>query len=423
MDTIFALSSGAPPAAIAVMRISGPHTADTVRSLAGRLPTPRRASLVSLRDKTGSKLDEALALWFPGPASATGEDCAEFHLHGGRAIVSAVETALSDVEGLRPAKPGEFTRRSFANGRIDLAQAEGLADLLEAETELQRRSAMALASGALSEKVTAWREEVLVLSALVESALDFADEDDVDPLPGDFTAKLSALASELDDWLDRPKAEALKEGYRIALAGPPNAGKSTLFNALVESEAAIASPTAGTTRDVLTRSVALGGIPLTLVDMAGLRDESSDDIEAIGIGRARAELVRADLVLWLGPEGEGPDGSWEVEPRIDEGGGATKTSPDHRISAVSGEGMNEFRDAIIVHARNAMPKPGDVALNARQSGLIAEAADALRGEVPDDLLILGENLRVCRSAFDRLVGRSGTEDMLDTLFGRFCIGK
>ncbi|WP_114521196.1 tRNA uridine-5-carboxymethylaminomethyl(34) synthesis GTPase MnmE [Altererythrobacter sp. ZODW24] len=422
MDTIFALSSGAPPAAIAVMRISGPHTANAVRSLAGKLPAPRRASLVSLRDKAGSKLDQALILWFPGPASATGEDCAEFHLHGGRAIVSAVETALGEVDSLRPARPGEFTRRSFANGRIDLAQAEGLADLLEAETELQRRSAMALASGALSEKVTTWREEVLVLSALVESALDFADEDDVDPLPSDFTAKLSALAGELADWLERPRARALKEGYRVALAGPPNAGKSTLFNALVESEAAIASPTAGTTRDVLTRSVALGGIPLTFVDMAGLRDESSDDIEAIGIGRARDEMVRADLVLWLGPEGEGPDSSWEIEPRIDQGD-VLKASPDYRISAVSGRGMDELRSAIMAHARGAMPKPGDVALNERQSGLIAEAADALRGDVPDDLLILGENLRVGRSAFDRLIGRSGTEDMLDALFGRFCIGK
>ncbi len=422
MDTIFALSSGAPPAAIAVMRISGPQTADAVRLLAGRLPTPRRASLVSLRDKAGSKLDDALALWFPGPASATGEDCAEFHLHGGRAIVSAVEIALDEVDGLRPAKPGEFTRRAFANGRIDLAQAEGLADLLEAETELQRRSAMALASGALSEKVTAWREEVLILSALVESALDFADEDDVDPLPGDFEAKLSALAGELGDWLDRPRAEVLKEGYRVALAGPPNAGKSTLFNTLVESEAAIASPTAGTTRDVLTRSVAIGGIPLTFVDMAGLREESTDDIEAIGIGRARDELIKADLVLWLGPEGEGPKGSWEVEPRIDQGD-AAKVSPLYRISAVSGEGMDQLRSAIIVHASGAMPKPGDVALNARQSGLIAEAANSIRGAMSDDLLILGENLRVCRSAFDRLIGHSGIEDMLDTLFGRFCIGK
>ncbi len=422
MDTIFALSSGAPPAAISVMRVSGPDTAGAVRALAGKLPAPRRASLVSLKDQDGSKLDEALVLWFPGPASATGEDCAEFHLHGGRAIVAAVEAALARVEGLRPAKPGEFTRRSFANGRIDLAQAEGLADLLEAETELQRRSAMALASGALSEQVSAWREGVLIFSALVESALDFADEDDVDSLPNDFSAKVSALVSELDYWLERPRAQTLKEGFRIALAGPPNAGKSTLFNRLVESEAAIASPMAGTTRDVLTRSVALGGIPLTFVDMAGLRDASSDDIEAIGIGRARDEVVRADLVLWLGPEGEGPDGSWDVEPRIDEGH-ALKVSPDYRVSAVSGEGMDQLRKAIMGCALGAMPKPGDVALNERQSSLILEAADSLRGDVPGDLLILGEKLRVARSAFDRLIGRSGTEDMLDTLFGRFCIGK
>ncbi|WP_336985259.1 tRNA uridine-5-carboxymethylaminomethyl(34) synthesis GTPase MnmE [Altererythrobacter aquiaggeris] len=422
MHTIFALSSGAPPAAIAVIRISGPATADALRSLAGKLPVPRRASLAELRSTSGDKLDDALVLWFPGPASATGEDCGELHLHGGRAIVGAVEDALSGIDGLRAAKPGEFTRRSFANGRIDLAQAEGLADLLEAETELQRRSAMALANGALSDQVAAWRDDLLSLSALVESALDFADEDDVAPLPNDFGDNLGALSASLCQWLERPRARVLKEGYRVALAGPPNAGKSTLFNVLVECEAAIASPVAGTTRDVLTRSIALEGVPLTFVDMAGLHTESADEIEKIGIGRAQKEICDADLVLWLGAEGMGPAGCWEVQSQIDTGAHC-KSRPDYRVSAVTGEGIETLRSAIIRNARGSLPKPGEIALNERQAELIGEAAEALGGDVPDDLLILGEHLRTARSAFDRLVGRSGTEDMLDTLFGRFCIGK
>ena len=260
-------------------------------------------------------------------------------------MVAAMEAALAQIPGCRRAEPGEFTRRAFANGRIDLAEAEGLADLLSAETELQRRSAMAMAGGALSRQVEHWRERLLQLSAQVEAVLDFDDEDDVGGLPSTFATSLAQLRDELADALAAPHAEMLREGFRVALAGPPNAGKSTLFNALVESEAAITAEIAGTTRDVLTRSVALAGIPFTFVDMAGLRDTAGDVIEAIGIERAQGEIAAADLVLWLGAECEGPSDCWEIEAQVDLPGHSPKQAPRHRLSAVTGEGMDGLRAA------------------------------------------------------------------------------
>ena len=326
--TIFALSSGAPPAGIGVVRISGPRAGEALAALAGRVPEPRRAVLAKLRDGSGALLDEALVLWFPGPNTATGEDLAEFHCHGGRAVIAAVEKALAALPDTRRAEPGEFTRRAFANGRIDLAEAEGLGDLLAAETELQRAAALANAGGALSRQVEGWRERVLGLSAEVEGVLDFSDEEDSADLPECFTWNIGALAGELAAWLARPRSERLGEGFRVVLAGPPNAGKSTLFNALTESEAAITSPIAGTTRDVIERSVAIDGVPFTFVDTAGLRETAeADAIEAIGIARAEAELARADLVLWLGLEGEGPEGVWEVAAQAEREGFAPKAAP------------------------------------------------------------------------------------------------
>ncbi|AZI35999.1 tRNA uridine-5-carboxymethylaminomethyl(34) synthesis GTPase MnmE [Caenibius tardaugens] len=423
-DTIFALSSGQPPAGIAVIRISGPSAAHALATLAGKMPLARRASFARLRDADGAPLDDALVLWLPGPGTATGEDIAELHLHGGRAVVRAVELALARIEGLRSADAGEFTRRAFANGRIDLAEAEGLADLLSAETELQRRSALAMAGGTLSRQVESWRANLLMLGARVEAVLDFADEDDVAALPADFNLQLDVLAGEIATWLDRPHAEVLKDGFRVVLAGPPNAGKSTLFNALVESDAAITAPTAGTTRDVITRPVALDGVPFIFVDTAGLHEGSEDAIEMIGIGRAHVELDRADLVLWLGPEGAGPNGAWEIEAQIDRVGHSAKQSASHRLSAVNGEGLDKLRHALVATARKAMPKPGEAALNTRQRELVSATYEGLvgaRGEF--DPLIIAEHLRIARVALDRLVGRATTEDMLDALFGRFCIGK
>ncbi|MGF7154024.1 tRNA uridine-5-carboxymethylaminomethyl(34) synthesis GTPase MnmE [Novosphingobium gossypii] len=423
-DTIFALSSGAPPAAIAVMRVSGPQAKDALHALAGSLPVPRKASYRAIGVSRETILDHALVLWFPGPATATGEDLAELHLHGGRAVIGAVEAALAELPGLRRAVPGEFTRRAFANGRIDFAEAEGLADLLSAETELQRRSAIAMAGGSLSRQVDDWRGQVLTASAMVEAVLDFGDEDDVADLPRDFVQKLDALAMELHGWLARPRAEALREGFRVVLAGPPNAGKSTLFNALVEDEAAITAPLAGTTRDVLTRPIAMEGIPFVFADTAGLRDETDDAIEAIGIDRALAAVDNADLVLWLGPMGEGPEGAWEIAAQIDRLGHADKPAARHRLSAISGEGLDALRADLIEKARNAMPRPGDAALNARQHALLSDALSALEDGLQErDPLLVAECLRRGRVAFDALVGRATTEDMLDALFGRFCIGK
>lgn len=424
-DTIYALSSGAPPAAIAIVRISGPSACTALKMLAGALPLARHASFRELRDSSGAILDSALVLWLPGPGTATGEDICELHLHGGRAVVTAVERALAEIPGLRSATPGEFTRRAFLNGRIDLAEAEGLADLLAAETELQRRSALAMAGGTFSRALEDWRERLLEVSASLEAVLDFSDEDDVVALSADFSRHVHGLRAEMTEWLDRPRAEALRDGFMVALAGPPNAGKSTLFNALVESEAAIATPIAGTTRDVLTRPVAMEGVPFVFADTAGLRNEVGDTVEAIGVERAWAAMRDADLVLWLGPEGEGPAQSWEIEAQIDrENLEYPKIQPRHRVSAVTGEGLPVLRAALVSAARSQLPTPGQAALNERQHQLLAQARDVLEGvEEMRDPLLVAEQLRLARLAFDALIGRTATEDMLDGLFGRFCIGK
>lgn len=422
--TIFAISSGSPPAAIGVIRVSGVRAGDALRSLTGRDITPRRAALAKLRSAHGAVLDEALVLWFPGPATATGEDLAELHCHGGRAVLAAVCNELDGMEGLRPALEGEFTRRAFANGRIDLAQAEGLADLLEAETELQRAAAINSASGALSGQVAEWRDAVLRLSAQVEAALDFSDEDDVSELPESFTWNIGELAANLKGWIERPRSERLKDGVRVVLGGPPNSGKSTLFNALVESEAAITSPIAGTTRDVIERSVAIGGVPFVFIDTAGLRHEGAEEIEAIGIERAHDALGKADCVLWLGAEGEGPEGAWEIAAQQDRDGFVAKTTARHTVSAVTGDGIDGLKRDLTEFARAVLPKPGEAALNARQYERLGEAYDALlSAKEQSDFLLIGEDLRRVRLAFDQLVGRATTEDMLDALFGRFCIGK
>lgn len=415
------------PAALGVVRISGADAARAVEVLAGSLPEPRRASLRRLRDPAdGSTLDHALVLWFPGPASATGEDCAELHCHGGRAVIAAVSRALA-VLGLRAAEPGEFTRRAFVNGRLDLAEVEGLGDLLTAETELQRLSAQAMAGGALSRAAEHWRDAVLMLSARIEALLDFSDDDDVgagdEALPPGLVAQAGALAGEIGEWLDRPRAEPLREGFRVVLAGPPNAGKSTLFNALIESEGAIVSPEPGTTRDVLVSSVAIEGVPFSFVDTAGLREEGAGAIEAIGIARAREETRRADLVLWLGPEGEGPDDRPLIELAAQCDRGTAKAS-GLRVSALTGGGMDDLRALLLRQARSALPQPGMAALNRRQAACLAPVRESLLALAGvSDGLIAAEHLRVARRGIDALVGRADTEAMLDSLFGRFCIGK
>lgn len=431
-DTIFALSSGAPPSAVAIIRISGLRAGEALAFLcAGPLPAPRRAALRALIDPaTGETLDRALVLWFPGPATATGEDLSELHLHGGRAVVRAVEAVLATLPGLRIADPGEFTRRAFLNGRIDLAEAEGLSDLLFAETEAQRVAAVRMASGHLSRQVERWRQEVLRISALVEASLDFSDEGDVEDHGADDPALdfMRALTGEITAALARPRAERLRDGIRVVLAGPPNSGKSTLLNALVQRDAAIVSDIAGTTRDLIEVPVALGGVPFLFTDTAGLRDSGVEVVEAIGISRARDAMLAADMVLWLGAEGTVADVPvlWEIETQIDRPAVSreTKGNPRHRISATTGDGMGALVEDLVASARTLLPAAGDVALNARQHRLLAACAEALSVAAGEhDLLLRAESLRLARLPLDQLLGRTHVEDMLDALFGAFCIGK
>jgi tRNA modification GTPase len=419
-DTIYALSSGAPPAAIALVRISGARADAALEALTGKRPEPRRATVVSVRSG-GEVLDRAIALRFPGPNNATGEDLAELHLHGGRAVVAAVLRALRGIDGLREAEPGEFTRRAFENGRIDLAEAEGLGDLLAAETEAQRRAAVAVAGGALSRIVDEWRARLLAAAALVEAALDFADEGDVDDAPDpQLGAMIGGLADDMRRALERPPAERLRDGIRVAIAGPPNAGKSSLLNALVQREAAITSEVAGTTRDLIEAPVSVAGIPLLLIDTAGLRD-TKDAIEQIGVRRAQDALDAADIVLWLGAPSEAPAGALRVRPKADLG--FTDEQADVSVSAVTGEGIANLLHLIVERSRALLPRGDDVALNARHRSLLAECVGALdEAAAFTDLLITAEALRGARTALDRITGRAGVEDMLDALFGRFCVG-
>ncbi len=409
-----------PPAGIAVVRISGPQAGAALASLAGTLPKSRRATFSALRGAKGL-LDQALILWLPGPATATGEDLAELHLHGGRAVVGAVLAELGGLPGLRPAVAGEFTRRAFENGRIDLAQAEGLADLLAAETESQRASAMLLAGGALGQDVAAWQAALLRISALVEAELDFSDEDDVpDGSEGAASQAIAALAHAIGARLASPSAERLRDGVMVVLGGPPNSGKSSLINVLVEREVAIVTPQAGTTRDRIEVPVAIDGVPLLLTDTAGLRDDSSDAVEAIGIARAQDALADADIILWLGDAGEAPAGALVIAAKADLG----QARPGLPVSARTGEGVAALKQEIVTRAKALLPKTGEVALNRRHRAILAEVqAELTTARQARDLLVTAEHLRTARTALDRLTGRAGVEAMLDTLFGGFCIGK
>lgn len=422
-DTIFALSSGSPPAALAVVRISGPRADPALAALAGKLPEPRAATLATLR-RDGEPLDRALVLRFPGPRSATGEDMAELHLHGGRAVVAAVLDALAEQEGLRPAEPGEFTRRAFENGRIDLAEAEGLADLLASETQSQRRAALAMAGGALSRKVEAWRQQALILAAELEAALDFSDEGEVgEAWPPKWADEVRALAGEMEALLARPPAERLRDGVRVVIAGPPNAGKSSLLNALAQRDAAITSPIPGTTRDLIEAPMALDGLPYLLIDTAGLREGGIEEVERIGMERGRASLAAADLVLWLGDPADSPDRERTILVRSKCDLAEVGHGPGIPVSAVTGAGLPSLIEIMAERARNILPAERDVVANARQRESLGLAARYLRNASGTDMVLAAEALRQARVELDRITGRAGVEDMLDMLFGRFCIGK
>ena len=422
-DTIFALSSGRPPAAIAIIRISGPMAHSTGERLCGDLPAAREASVRALRDpESGEQLDEALVVRFDGPASATGDDLVELHCHGGRAVVDSVLGTLGRIGGLRAAQPGEFTRRAFESGRIDLTEAEGLADLLEAETEAQRRAALRLAEGGLRRQIDAWQARLIALSAQAELAIDYVGEDARDG--GEtIAAAAKALAGELEECLTRPRAERLKEGLRVVAAGPPNAGKSSLINAIAGSEKIIVSDIPGTTRDVIEIPLAISGRPFLFIDTAGLRS-STDAIEAIGVSLAEREVEQADILLWLGDPKRAPAHPRLIQVRPKADLGPAGPAGGVAVSAHTGMGLKELVESIVSTSDDLLPREDEIALNRRQSEALADAREALEeAAASDDPVLQAEGLRLSRAAFDRLTGRAGVEDLLDSLFGRFCLGK
>lgn len=426
-DTIFALSSGALPAAIAIMRVSGPKAANVFSLLRTNCPKSRHPALRRLCDPVdGGLIDEALCLYFAGDNTATGEELVELHCHGSRAVVSR----LSDIfrhNGLREAEPGEFTRRAFANGRMDLNQADGLAELIEAEDERARKLAAAMYSGAFSHKLDLWRETLLSLSAEIETQLDFADEDDVPESALDvLLQRIEVLRAEVKDALRAPLAERIGHGVRVLIAGPPNSGKSTLLNALAGRDAAIVSDIEGTTRDLIEVPLRIGGQAFLLIDSAGLREAAGDDIEAIGMERALAMANIADMILWLGPEGEGPQHARRIEiaAKADRPDRLPKSENALSLSAATGEGLAKLKEYLLRASAEILHSEDEFALNRRQQTALVELNGILRrARQCQDWILIGEDMRLARATIDRLTGRAATEDMLDTLFGRFCIGK
>ncbi|RDE04592.1 tRNA uridine-5-carboxymethylaminomethyl(34) synthesis GTPase MnmE [Sphingomonas aracearum] len=424
-DTIYAVSSGQPPAAIAVIRISGRQAIVAAAALCGDLPAPRRAGVRVLRRADGAPLDEALVLLFPGPRTATGEDLVELQVHGGRAVIAAVLSALGEQPGLRQANAGEFTRRALLNGRLDLTQAEGLGDLLMAETEAQRRAAQQASEGGVRRQVEAWGERLLALSGQVEALIDHSDEGDVDAHAlQPVREAIRALASELGQAAAQPPVEGLRDGVRVVLAGPPNAGKSSLLNALIGREAAIVSAQPGTTRDRIEAGVVRAGTAWLLTDTAGLRAETADPIEAQGVVLADAAMRAADLVIWLGDDPPPVKALW-VHARADMPERTiTPVGPDLAVSARNGTGLEALWGELEGRAHALTPALDRPAFNQRQRDLLHSAVDAIaRAGDTSDILIVAEELRVGRLAFDRITGRADVEAVLDALFGQFCIGK
>ena len=446
-ETIYSLATAPGRAAIAVVRLSGPDAGPAVRGLAGRRPAPRRASLVALTDGEGRKLDDALALWFPGPGSYTGEDCAELHLHGGRAVVEAVIQALAATGLCRPAEPGEFTRRAFQNGRLDLSQAEAVADLIDAETEAQRAQALDQLEGALGRKYEEWRQRLVEALALLEAGIDFPDED----LPEDLAARarpgVERLLADLDAALaDAARGERVRDGWRIAVVGAPNAGKSSLFNALVRREAAIVTAQPGTTRDVIEASLVLEGYRVLLADTAGVR-ETSDVIEAEGVRRARAWAESAALRLWV-IDASASDGSWREGLEVvrtgdlvlfnksDQSPGQDRLAVEAwvrgrgleslDVSVLQGAGLGALEAALRDRVRTALAGADFPAVTRERHRLrLAEAREHLARAVRvlEQPELAAEDLRLAARALARIAGRVDADDILDVVFSSFCIGK
>lgn len=443
-DTIFALATAPGRAAVAVVRVSGPQTRPTLAALAGAIPEPRTASLRRLKDARGLLIDQALVLWFPGPASYTGEDCAELHLHGGSAVIEAALEALGGL-GLRLAEPGEFTRRAFENGKLDLAQAEGVADLIEAETAAQRRQALEQLGGRLSQVQARWAEALVQALAMLEAAVDFPDEE----VPQDVAERarpvLAALLAEIEAAAaDVERGERVRTGFRIALVGAPNAGKSTLLNALVEREAAIVTAQPGTTRDVIEIPLLLAGYKVLLADTAGLR-LTADEIEAEGVRRAEAWAASADLRLWV------VDGSADAVPvaptQLQPGDLCVLAKRDLAAGFAAGEAARLARAEGLAVVEFTAKSPNDVAwlretlaervverlagaeppmaTRLRHRRLLEEAAARLHAalEQREALELAAEDVRLAARALDEITGRVDPEAVLGRIFSTFCIGK
>lgn len=427
-DTVFALATPPGRGAIAVVRLSGPATAGALAALAGAVPEPRLAALRTLRH-AGVRLDRALVLWFPGPASYTGEDVAELHLHGGRAVTEGVTDALLAL-GLRPAEPGEFTRRAFENGRMDLAQAEAVADLIDAESAAQARQALAQLDGALGAVYAGFRADLLRALSLVEAEIDFPDEEVPDNLARAAGPVLDRLVGDLRRALSNAdRGERVREGYRIVLIGETNAGKSSLFNALVAREAAIVTPMPGTTRDVLDAQLVIDGYAVTLSDTAGLR-QSDDPVEAEGVRRARARAEAADLRLWVRAPGD-PDGAAANFVREDDLTVWTKADlapgAGLSVSATTGQGMEALHLALAARLRRDLSGADFPAVTrARHRRRLSDALDAVEAglkalDVAPELA--GDDLRRAAVALAQVTGEIGVEDVLGEVFASFCIGK
>jgi len=427
-DTIFAVASGGGRAAVTVLRISGAACGIVLDGVCRR-PPPRRATLRTLRAEDGDVLDRALVLWLPGPGSYTGEDSAELHLHGGRAVLDAVADRLVSL-GARPADAGEFTRRAFLNGRMDLVQAEAIADLVDAETSAQRRQALRQMEGALGALYGGWTARLTGLLAQQEALIDFPDEDLPPDVEAAMQAELVRIADEIAEHLaDDRRGERLREGLVFAITGPPNAGKSTLINALAEREVAIVAATPGTTRDVLETRVVLGGVPVTLLDTAGLR-ATEDEVEAEGVRRARARAATADLVVRLhdatGAPGDDEEAGGglviDVVNKIDLVAGIISGLA---ISARTGAGLDALRRTLAVQAIALTQASGPPPLTqARHRAALQDAHERLRSAQTAGMPELrGEDLRLAVRAIGRVTGTVGVEDILDSVFRQFCIGK
>jgi len=443
MDTIHALSSGGLPSGVAVVRVSGPACRFVLETTIGGCPKPRRAALRSIRNRNGEVIDQGLVLWLPGPQSFTGEDMIEFQIHGSRAVVSMLARHLDGFDTVRPADPGEFTRRAFLAGRVDLTEAEGLADLLAAETEAQLRQAQTQAAGALRRLYGGWRERLVRIRALIEADFDFADEEDVPGSVADAAwAEAVVLARELRAHLaDGHRGERLRTGFQVVLLGRPNAGKSSLLNALARRDVAIVTEEAGTTRDLIEVHLDLDGYPVTIVDTAGLREDAGR-VEAEGIRRAVERSRSADLVLWLRdgdpddveePRPEiGETEIWEIRSKADLADDAVETRfvdgmKCRRVSAVTGSGLGDLLGDLAEAAAARLGRPdGAVPTRERHRSHLMKALAELDRGVTDagkDVELRAEDLRRAGDELGRITGEIGVEDLLDVIFREFCIGK